>query len=241
MAESVSIEFGPLHEAVFIERPNRFVLHCRLLNSGEVISAHLADPGRLIELLIPGARIWLRYVDAPHRKTKWSAILVETNEGDSFVSLQSTLVNHLVKKALQRGYLEELKGWDYVRAEYPLNHSRWDFLLQNRKGENLILEVKSVTLVENGVAMFPDAVTARGRRHVLQLAELAQTTNLHTAVLFIVQRNDPEQFRPAHHIDPAFGEALQKASKEGVELYVRRCCVDLEKITLGDSIPIELD
>ena len=89
--------------------------------------------------------------------------------------------------------------------------------------------------------MFPDAVTARGRRHVLQLAELNQTSNLHTALLFIVQRNDSQLFRPAYHVDPAFGEALQKASKEGVELYVRRCCVNLEKITLDGSIPIELN
>ena len=126
MAESVSIEFGPLHEAEYVERPNRFILYCRLLNSGKLVSAHLADPGRLTELLVPGVRVWLRYIDAPHRKTKWSAILVETHEG-SLVSLQSTLVNHLVKKALQRDSLEELKGWDYVRAEYPLNHSRWDF------------------------------------------------------------------------------------------------------------------
>jgi sugar fermentation stimulation protein A len=241
VANSVFINFGPLHEAVFVERPNRFVVYCKLQKSGELVSAHLADPGRLIELLVPGARLWLRYADRPHRKTKWSAILVETQEGGSLVSLQSTLVNRLTEKALQRGFLEEFQDWEYVRAEYPLNDSRWDFLLRNQKGEHLILEVKSVTLSQNGVAMFPDAVTDRGRRHVLELTKLHQSASFHTAVLFVIQRNDTKLFRPAYHIDPAFGEALQKASQEGVQLSARRCFVRLDRITLGSSIPIELD
>lgn len=102
MLSSISLEFGPLVPARFVERPNRFVVHCRLESSGELVAAHLADPGRLKELLVPGARLYLRQAAEPTRKTRWSVILVQA-ASSVLVSLQSALVNHLAAEALRRG------------------------------------------------------------------------------------------------------------------------------------------
>lgn len=240
MQERVAIQLGPLTKASFLERPNRFIVRCRLERTGEVVEAHLADPGRLKELLVPGACLYLRQADNPKRKTKWSVILVEAVESSVLVSLQSTMANHLARQAIESGAISGLKGWFLERAEYTKGNSRWDFLLTNAKGNKLLLEVKSCTLVEDGVAMFPDAVTARGKRHVEELTRLKVNGDFTCAVLFVVQRSDAEIFKPAGHIDPSFAEALKGAVKEGVEVFVYNCRVDETEIAWGAELPIHL-
>lgn len=210
LQEKFSIEFGELTTAIFIERPNRFLVSCRL-ETGEVVEAHLADPGRLKELLLPGALLYLRFVDNPKRKTKWSVILVKAPGKDTLVSLQSTLANRIARKALEHGAILELADWQVVRPEYSLGKSRWDFLLEDKQENKLLLEVKSCTLVHDGVAMFPDAVTERGKKHLQELTQLHTSGDFACAVLFVVQRNDAKVFKPAQHIDPAFAEALRVA------------------------------
>jgi len=163
---------GPLVETRFVERPNRFLLRCRLPEQdGEVVDVHMADPGRLEELLIPGTRVWIRWAASATRKTDWSAVLVESPDGDGLVSVDTTMPNRLIHRALAAGALDEFDGWTLDRAEFPMGRSRIDFLLV-APGRRLALEVKSVTLVEDGVALFPDAVTARGARHVRELTKV---------------------------------------------------------------------
>ncbi len=240
MDRGAHLEFGSLVAAAFVERPNRFVVRCYLEEGSQLVEAHLADPGRLKELLLPGARLYLRPADKPERKTRWSVILVVAPDGNTLVSVQSTLVNRLTQQALLCKSIPGLEEWRLQRAEYPLGNSRWDFLLHNGSGEQLLLEVKSCTLVEKGTAMFPDAVTERGRRHLEELIRLKQEHSLRGAVLFVVQRSDALRFRPADHIDPAFGLALRKARDAGIRIFVHRCLVGLADIRWDKAILADL-
>jgi sugar fermentation stimulation protein A len=228
---------GPLIETCFVERPNRFLLRCDA-GDGSIHEAHLADPGRLRELLLPGKRVWLRpALPGPTRRTQWTAVLVESPDGTGLVSVDTTLPNRLIHAALQAHALEEFAGWTLERREVTLGRSRIDFLLRHDDGRRLALEVKSVTLVENDVALFPDAVTARGARHVRELAHLAQQDGWEAAILFVLQRPDARRIEAAAAIDPVFAEALARAKAAGVQVYGRRCRVTLDALVLGSAVP----
>lgn len=238
MSPKISIPFADLTRATFLERPNRFIVRCSLEESNKIVEAHLADPGRLLELLVPGAPLYLRQSSDPKRKTKWSVILVEADGQGTLVSLQSTLVNSLTALVLQEKALPELAQWEYRRQEYSYAGARWDFLLQNEQGKQLLLEVKSCSLVHSGLAMFPDAVTERGKRHVQKLTELHRQGELEAAILFVVQRSDAKAFRPASHIDPNFSKALVQAFEQGVQVFVYNCQVHKTGIDWGRALPI---
>jgi sugar fermentation stimulation protein A len=235
---------GPLIEASFVERPNRFLLHCRIRD--ETVRVHMADPGRLRELLVPGARLRVRHTPAPHRSTAWTAVLVESPGGDGWISLDTTLPNALTRRALEAEALEEFEGWTLHAREWRHGRSRLDFLLHGPAIDEpggaapprLALEVKSVTLVVDGVARFPDAVTARGTRHVRELAELAGRPGWHAALLFVLQRDDAERIEAARSIDPAFAAALDEAHAAGVRIHGRRCRVGPDAVTLGGRVPV---
>ncbi len=233
---------GPLRPARFIERPNRFLLHCALdpdvpgAAVVEPVAVHLADPGRLEELLLPGQRVWVRPAASPTRKTEWSAVLVETPDGAGLVSVDTSVPNRLIHRALAEGALEEFDGWSLERAEWAHGRSRIDFLLA-RQDRKLALEVKSVTLVEGGVALFPDAVTARGARHVRELADLARTDGWDAAILFVLQRDDAHRIEAARSIDPTFADALAEARQAGTRVFGRRCRVTLSRLELGPPVP----
>lgn len=250
---SVSLR-GPLAPARFVERPNRFLVRCRLEDSG-VVEAHLPDPGRLEELLVPEARMRLRPASSPTRKTDWTAVLVESPGGGGWVSVDTTLPNRLVERTLRREGLPELAGWSLHAAEVTLGASRFDFVLERGPAAEqggslaresaggparLVLEVKSVTLVEDGLGLFPDAVTARGTRHVTELGELAASGERECAVLFLVQRDDARAVMAAPSIDPDFASALADARDRGVRVLARRCRVDAggERVELGEPIPV---
>lgn len=237
--DDISVLFPrKLTKAVFVERPNRFVIYCRPVDYEEVVVAHLADPGRLKELLIPGSYVWLLENNNPKRKTKWSAVLCENETKTGLVSINTSYPNKLIEKALQESVLEEFAGWDFKKAEFKLGDSRWDFLLENEAGRRLLLEVKSVTLAEQEKGMFPDAVTARGTKHVKELTKYAGESQFETAILFVVQREDIKLVTPAAHIDKAFAQALKEAEKAGVRLLARTCRISLQGITIGKSIPV---
>ena len=242
---------GPLALARFVERPNRFLVRCRLeaaaRDGGEVVEAHLPDPGRLNELLVADARLRLRPAASPSRKTDWTVVLAE-RPGGGWVSVDTTLPNRLLLRALQENALPELDAWELDAAEVSVGSSRFDFVLTRRNGsegppraeepDRLVLEVKSVTLVEEGIGLFPDAVTARGARHVTELGELAASGAWEAAVLFLVQRDDARAVMAAPSIDPDFAGALEEARQKGVRVLARRCRVDLEHVRLGERIPV---
>jgi sugar fermentation stimulation protein A len=201
----------------------------------------MADPGRLKELLLPERRVWLRPAFKPERKTEWTAVLVESPGGEGLVSLDTTLPNRLIGAALKNGAMEEFRGWAYERAEFRMRRSRLDFLLSHRDGRRLALEVKSVTLVEDGVALFPDALTERGARHIRELAEISGREGWEAAVLFVLQRSDASEIRAARSVDPRFAEALEEARIAGVRAMGRRCLVCLDRMELGSPVPVGVD
>ncbi|PFA68664.1 DNA/RNA nuclease SfsA [Bacillus sp. AFS015802] len=235
----VAIPFhDTLVQGVFLERLNRFVLECEL-PSGSIEKVHLPDPGRLKDLLVPGGPIWLQESKDPKRKTKWSAVMTYDRTNDIYVSLNTQYPNRLVLEALRLEILEELKDWRLEKAEHKVGGSRFDFLLTHKRNDDtLLLEVKSVTMAEDGMGKFPDAVTARGARHVEELTHLQMTGNYQTAVLFIAQRTDLRGITSASEIDPHFARVMEEAANHGVRFFGRSCNVTPERISLNGSIPV---
>lgn len=226
------IKFPPLTEAVFIERPNRFLVKVDI--GGKPAYAHLHDPGRLRELLFPGAKLFLQKADNPERKTKWDIILAK--KGPVYVAVYSTLVNTLAKKLFAEQAFPGFKSWKLERSEPPFGNGRFDFELAKGK-KKMLVEVKSVSLVENGIAMFPDAPTERGSRHLRELAD-AISKGYKAAVIFIVTRNDAGLFMPFARRDPRFAEALRLVAGKGIKIYCFKCDVDRKTIALDSKIPI---
>lgn len=229
---------APLVEARFASRPNRFLVRA-CLDGGAEVDAHLADPGRLKELLVTGRRMGLRpEMPSPTRRTLWTAVLVESPEGEEWVSLDTTMPNRLMRAALADRALSELRTWKLAGWEVPFGRSRLDFLLQDPGGRRMYVEAKSVTLVRDGVALFPDAVTARGTRHLEELVR-ARREGHEAAVLFVLQRRDAHRIVAARAIDPDFADALARAASAGVCVLGRRCSVGWEGIRLGGRVAAE--
>jgi sugar fermentation stimulation protein A len=229
---------SPQHslEGRFLARDNRFRVTVQV--AGQAVWAHLPNSGRLGELLVPDRRVLLVPRDGAKRKTRYDLSLVELD--GRWVSVDSRLPNSLVREALLADRLAPLAGYPSVRREVRYGRSRLDFLLEAPDRSPCLLEVKSVTLVVDGLACFPDAVTARGRRHVLELAG-ARAEGYRAAVLFVVQRQDATGFRPHDESDPAFGTALREAASQGVEVYAYGCHVGPGRLEITHELPVLLD
>jgi len=232
------IKFPRLTEARFIERPNRFLVKVDI--GGKQVYAHLHDPGRLRELLIPGAKLYLQKAENPQRKTAWDIMLVK--KGPVYVAIYSTLANRLAKKLFESRTFPGFKSWKLVKSEPRFGNSRFDFELA--KGyQRMLVEVKSVSLVKEGIAPptagFPDAPTERGRRHLLELAD-AVSQGYKAAVIFVVTRNDAGLFMPFEQRDPRFAVALRLAAGKGVRIHCFRCKVSRLSMTLGSRVAVDL-
>lgn len=226
---------GRLCRGVFLERPNRFLA---MVKVGEaVVPSYLPNPGRMHELLYPGVEVLLQEVGATrHRKTAYD--LIGVLQKDQMVSVDTRVPNRLVLEALRNRDLDEFSEYHVIHPEYRYGHSRIDFYLAN-DGERCLLEVKSCTLVEEGVALFPDAPTKRGRRHLTELIT-AKRDGMRACVLFVVQRSDAQRFTPNNATDPAFGSLLRKAVQEGVEVYAYVTQFVERKIILNGKIEVAL-
>lgn len=227
----------PLLPACFIRRENRFRAIVEM--DGRQLAAHVSNSGRLGELFTPGAAVWVApFADQAGRKTACHLALVAY--AGVLVSVDARLPNRLVAEALAAGRLAPLAGYGLVQPEVRAGASRLDFLLSDGPdGKRCWLEVKSVTLVEDGSALFPDAPTTRGVRHLEELATLRRSGE-RVAVGFVVQRSDALRFRPHPTADPAFAAALRRVHAEGVEVYAWRCAVSHSAIELTDSLPLDL-
>ena len=198
--------FAPTKQGVFLRRPNRFVAECLL--DGKTVRAHMPNPGRMRELLFPGVTMWLADGNEAKRTTAYSVVAVERN-GQPVV-LETLASNRIARELLTRRAVPGWEDWQVAAAEVRKGNHRFDFLLENGKGETMFLEVKSCTLFGETGAMFPDAVTARGSSHVRTLSELAQHGQ-RCGVLFIVHAEQAQWFLPEYHTDPAFAAALAAA------------------------------
>ena len=207
-----SSPFPNLRKASFLHRPNRFVIVCDL--DGEIVTAHLPNPGRLWELLLPGRTVFLMPNDAASmRSTHYTAVAVER---DGFpILLHTHMANSVVQCLLKQGLLPGLEDAVIIRREATFGRSRFDFLLE-RKNSQIILEVKSCTLFGKALAMFPDAVTDRGRKHLLELAELARR-GYACAVVFVVSAPRAQYFIPDYHTDADFARTVRDV-RESVQI-----------------------
>ena len=228
------MRFGDLIEARFVRRLNRFAALANL-DSGEVL-VHVANSGRMRELFVEGRRVLLKPVAGDHRKTAFDLALVDL--GHTLSSADARLPNSLVHEAFRDGRLPQFDDYSSIRREVTYGESRLDIVLEG-EGAVCFIETKSVTLVEQGTGLFPDAPTIRGIKHMVSLSRAAAEGH-RAAVVFVVQRGDTWDFAPNDGADPKFGRALREAAGEGVEVYVYRCRVTTEEIVLADRLPVRL-
>ncbi len=213
---------------------NRFRVTVRM--AGDEVDAHLPNSGRLTELLTRGRACWVAPVRGRQRKTAYDLKLVEY--GGVLVSVDARLPNPLLAEALEERRLGPFEAYRTFDREVSLGESRVDFRLL-MPGGTLWIETKSVTLVEDGCARFPDAPTTRGTRHVRELLDAAAKGD-RAAIVFVVQRIDAYRFAPHDGADPAFGEALRSAADGGVGIYAWTCRVSREAIAIAQRIPVDL-
>ncbi len=206
--------------AILIERLNRFAASVSIDRNAEMV--HVPNSGRLKELLVPGNEVLVSAAANPDRKTRFTLKAVK-HEG-LWVSIDSTLVNDVIEDALRNRKLPSFKDAIEWRRESTYKGSRFDFFISEKLGKGCYLEVKSVTLVKDGTAMFPDAPTERGRKHLLELID-AVKNGYRGMIVFCIQRPDADVFRPFDENDPPFGRALRDAKRSGVEVYAYKCKV----------------
>lgn len=211
---------------------------------GETVKAHVPNTGRCKELLIDGATVYLRPSDNPNRKTKYSLYYVE-NKG-ALVAMFSQEANKIVFDAIKNNMIEELSGYDVIESEKTIGNSRIDIYLANYDdSENLTdetyVEVKSVTLIKDGVAQFPDAPTERGRKHLEELISL-KNKGIRSVVFFLIEHPNGNSFTPNWENDPDFSRTLNRAYEEGVEILVYKTENTLNSIKIvGNALDFSLD
>lgn len=223
---------GPLTEASFVARPNQLLVEARV--NGRIVRAHMADRGRLLDLLTPGARLLLAPRDEIGRKTAFQVVGVY--HGNELVSLDTQLPNRLMVAALAAGALPQFARYSKVQREVMIGAHRFDF----RLGEGLatcIVEVKSVGKVVDDLAVFPDAPTERGKQQLEALIQMARSGQ-RCAVVFVVQRHAARAFVPDATVDPDFARTMRNAITVGVEMYAYLCPLSPEGLTLGAPLPI---
>ena len=224
----------PLVVGQFVRRLNRFAALVRVGGHEEVV--HVRNSGRLRELLIPGRAVLLESAQREARRTRFTLALVRLDDG--YVSVDAHLANAVIEAALRQGALPGCRGARLLRREPAMGRRRADFLVA-LSGRRCLVEVKSVTLVENGVALFPDAPTARGRAHLSHLAA-ARRRGMEAVVLFVIQRSDALVFAPNHKTDPQFAAALGRARRAGVCVRAMTCRVTRGGVWLDGCVPVRL-
>ena len=226
------MHYASVARAVFRERPNRFVARVET-EHGEELLCHVKNTGRCRELLVPGARVILTPGDRPGRRTAWD--LVAVWKGERLINMDAQAPNLAAREALEAGLLGAVED---LHAEQRHGDSRFDFAFR-RAGQPCFLEVKGVTLEENGVARFPDAPTLRGARHLRELADWASAGN-GAYVLLVIQMEGVDHFTPNDTTDPAFGAALRAAAAAGVHILAWDCRVTEDSMSLRAPVPIHL-
>lgn len=225
------MRYSAVKQGRFLSRPNRFIAHVEMDGKTEI--CHVKNTGRCRELLIPGARVWCAEAENSNRKTAYDLIAVE--KGSYLVNMDSQAPNQAVGEWLRNGGLGNAQ---VVLPEQRFHDSRFDFYLE-RDGKPMFLEVKGVTLEENGVCRFPDAPTQRGARHLRELT-LAREQGYDAAVLFVIQMAPVRYLTPNDGTDPEFGKALREAAAKGVAVLAVDCVVTPDTMTIGNPVAVHL-
>lgn len=226
------MRYGNVLRGTFVRRLNRFAAEAAI--GGRIETVHVKNTGRLKELLVPGAEVSLETAANAGRKTRHSLIAVR--HGGRWVNIDSQAPNAVVAEALAGGFLDGLGRIGAWRREAAWGHSRFDFWLES-EGRSGYMEVKGVTLERDGVALFPDAPTARGTKHLLELAEAAEQGHL-GVVLFLIQMKGCRLFKPHEAMDAAFAGALRDAAGRGVQVLAFDALVTEAEIAIGDPVEV---
>ncbi len=228
---------APLVSGRLVKRYKRFLADVILDDDGSEITAHCANPGSMLGLKEPGSRVWLSRSDNPKRKLKFSWEVIEAD--GAMVGINTAHPNKLVEEAIAEGKIAELTGYDTLRREVKYGkNSRIDILLEGPGEKRTYVEIKNVHLMRDaGLAEFPDSVTARGAKHLAELADMVEEGH-RAAMVFLVQRPDCGRLSLARDIDPTYGAAFDKAREAGVEAYAVGCSVTLEGIEVDKPVEI---
>lgn len=233
LLESVgqNMHYKRIKEGRFISRPNRFIAHIEIEGKEEI--CHVKNTGRCKELLLPGASVFVQESDNPNRKTKFD--LIGVYKGDLLVNIDSQIPNKVFREWVEKSnYFSQLT---FIKPEYKYKNSRFDFYLE--EGEKKILvEVKGVTLEEEGVALFPDAPTERGVKHIYELCE-GIDEGYEAYLVFIIQMKGIQYFTPNIRTHPAFGEAVKYAIQQGVKILAMDCLVSSDSIIADKFIEVK--
>lgn len=225
----IGLKYANMVPGVFLARPNRFVAHVQIGGKTEVV--HVKNTGRCRELLPPGAKVWCQQAENPARKTKFDLITVR--KGDRLINMDSQAPNVAAREWLLAGGLGEIEN---LRPETVHGDSRFDFSFE-KEGKTCFLEVKGVTLENEGVCAFPDAPTQRGAKHLRHLQQ-AVRDGFGAYVLFVIQMSDVECLHPNDATDPAFGKALREAAEGGIQVLAMDCAVTESTMTIQNPVPV---
>ena len=227
----------PLQPATLIKRYKRFLADVTTAD-GREITVHCPNSGSMRGCSTPGSQVMLS--TSPNPKRKYPQTLEMVREGDTWIGVNTMLTNKIVAEAILEGLIKELQDIDTLTREVTTSKSsRLDLLLE-RGDEKIYVEIKNCSLVEDGWAMFPDAVTARGTKHLNELASLVEQGH-QGIIFFCIQRTDADRFRPAAHIDPLYAETLAEVSKKGVQILAYQAEILPESIIVQRSIPCFLE
>ncbi len=226
---------APLIAGRLLRRYKRFFADVTLAD-GTVVTAHTPNTGSMLQCAVPGHAVLISATDDPKRKLKYTLELIQVN--GRWVDTHTQRTNRIVEEALVNGWVTEFAGYR-VQREYRFGDSRIDFYLE-KAGQKVLLEVKNVTLCADRVARFPDAVTIRGQKHLLELQE-ALRQGYHSAIFFLVQRSEATSFSPADDIDPEYGRLLREVVASGVEPLAYLTVTSPEENRIGASIPVLLE
>jgi sugar fermentation stimulation protein A len=230
------LKWPRLIEGTLVKRYKRFMADVKLRNN-HVVTAHCPNSGSMKACCEPGRTVYLTRHNKPSRRLKYTWEMIDM--GTSLVGVNTIVPNRLTKAAVLAGDIPELAGYETVRSEVKYGkNSRIDLLLEDGE-KRCYVEVKNCTLVVDGLACFPDAVTSRGLKHLVELQEQVKQGD-RSVMFYLIQRMDADRFEPADHIDPAYGQELRKAVQNGVEVLVYDVTMDLEGIGLNRAVPFQL-
>ncbi|SDM47562.1 sugar fermentation stimulation protein A [Franzmannia pantelleriensis] len=241
------MEYPPLVPGILLQRYKRFLADVEL-DDGRVVVAHCPNTGSMRAVNVPGSRVWLSPSDNPKRKLAWTWELIELPQTDgslAIASVQTGRANAIVEEALCEGVIAPLAGFETLKREASVTDARLDFRLTAADGAATYVEVKQVTLKEtDGHGYFPDAVSARGRKHLEALARLA-AEGQRAVLLFCVAHEGIDSVAPATHLDPAYAATLREVAACGVEVLAYRCALERKAgvpraIRLAQRLPVTL-
>jgi sugar fermentation stimulation protein A len=224
------MKYENMEPAVFLERPNRFIAYVEQEGRREI--CHVKNTGRCKELLIPGAQLYVQRNSNPARKTPLDLIVVK--KGDALINMDSQIPNRVVEEWLRAGNLCSRRA--RIKPECRYGNSRFDFYVEDGE-RKLFIEVKGVTLEEEGTARFPDAPTERGIKHIQELAA-CRREGYEAYVFFVIQMKGVHRFEPNDRTHAAFGEALRLAARQGVEVLAYDCMVQPDAIWIDQKIEV---